>query len=297
MGSAGSQPLSRRTLFRAAAAGAVALGGGSALSACSGVAGGTTFAEAQDSGKILVGVAGEKPYGFLDDNGRVTGEGPEVARAVLARLGITEMEGVLVDFRQLIPGLKAKKYHFVAAGMFINPDRCNNANFSIPDYQVKNAFLVQKGNPKGIESFEDIKGKDVLIAVLTGAVELEYAIQAGAAEEQIVTLGDQDSMLRAVRDGRVYGAATLDTTVGYLLEQNPDAGLAKTKAFLPPGGSAGVGAFTFPKSEPEFLRAFNAELRKLKDSGEWLDIVKPFGFTAEHEPGPEITTKKLCTAT
>lgn len=283
--------------MRAAAAGAVTLGGGAALSGCTGASGGTSFADARDSGKILVGVAGEKPYGFLDENGKVTGEGPAVARAVLARLGIAEMEGVLVDFRQLIPGLKAKKYSFVAAGMFINPDRCNNATFSIPDYQVKNAFMVQKGNPKGIQSFEDIQGKDVLIAVLTGAVELGYAIDAGAKEEQIVTLGDQDSMLRAVRDGRVYGAATLDTTVGYLLKQNPGAGLDKTPAFLPPGGSAGVGGFTFPKGEEEFLRAFNRELRKLKDSGEWLDIVKPYGFTAEHEPGPDVTTKKLCTPT
>lgn len=287
----------RRDALRAAAAGAVLLGGGSALTACSGTASGVGFADAKESGKILVGVAGEQPYGFIDDNGRVTGEGPEVARAVLKRLGIAEMEGVLVDFRQLIPGLKAGKYGFVAAGMFINPDRCNDATFSIPDYQVKNAFLVPKGNPKGINSFEDIKEhEDVLIAVLTGAVELEYAIDAGAREEQIVTLGDQDSMLRAVKDGRVYGAATLDTTVGYLLEQNPRAGLDKTPAFLPPGGTAGVGGFTFPKGEDEFVKAFNTELRKLKDSGEWLEIVKPFGFRKEHEPGPEVTTEKLCTA-
>lgn len=294
---AGGLQVSRRTLFRAAAAGAATLGAGAALGACSGSASGTSFADAKDSGKILVGVAGEKPYGWLDENGNVTGEGPEVARAVLSRLGINEMEGVLVDFRQLIPGLKAKKYSFVAAGMFINPDRCNNAAFSIPDYQVKNAFMVQKGNPEEIRSFEDIKDKDVLIAVLTGAVELGYAIDAGADEEQIVTLGDQDSMLRAVRDGLVYGAATLDTTVGYLLKQNPDAGLSKTEAFLPPGGTAGVGGFTFPKGETEFRDAFDAELKKLKKSGEWLEIAQQFGFTSEHEPGPEVTTKKLCTPT
>ncbi|MGH3432132.1 MAG: ectoine/hydroxyectoine ABC transporter substrate-binding protein EhuB [Thermocrispum sp.] len=293
----GGLRVSRRTLFRAAAASAAVVGGAAALSACAGAAGGTSFADVQDSGKILVGVAGEKPYGFLDEKGNVTGEGPEVARAVLGRLGITEMQGVLVDFRQLIPGLKAQKYSFVAAGMSILPDRCEEAAFSIPDFEVKNAFLVQRGNPEGIETFEDIKGKDVLIAVLTGGVELGLAIDAGAEEEQLVTLGDQDSMFRAVRDGRVYGAATLDPTVGYLLEQNPDSGLAKTEAFLPAGGSAGVGGFTFPKSETEFVAAFNAELNKLKESGEWLDIVKPFGFTEKHEPGPDVTTEKLCTPT
>ncbi|WP_084612277.1 ectoine/hydroxyectoine ABC transporter substrate-binding protein EhuB [Thermocrispum municipale] len=294
----GSKPLSRRSFLRtaaqAAAVGAAAATATTAVSACTATAGGTSFADVKESGKILIGVAGEKPYGYIDEDGRVTGEGPEVARAVLKRLGITELQGVLVDFRQLIPGLQAQKYSLVAAGMSILPERCADAAFSLPDFEVKNAFLVQKGNPEGIETFADIKGKDVLIGVLTGGVELELAIEAGAAEEQLVTLGDQDSLFRAVADGRVYGAATLDTTVGYLLKQHPEAGLSKTKPFVPPGGSAGVGGFAFRKHDTEFVKAFNAELAALKKSGEWLEIVRPFGFTEQHQPGPEITTKKLC---
>lgn len=291
----GNQRLSRRTvLLQAAAAGIATMGGGALLSGCAGADSGTSFADAKSSGKIKIGYANEAPYGFTDPAGRLTGQAPEVARAILRKLGITEIEAVLADFRQLIPGLKAKRYAFVAAGMFINPERCANATFSIPDYQVESAFMVPKGNPEGIHQFADIKGKDILVAVLTGAVELGYAIEAGVPEEQIVTLGDQDSIFRAVRDGRVYGAATLDTTVGYLLKQNPDANLEKTEPFRGSEAIPGVGGFTFPKGETEFVRVFNTELKKMKDSGEWLEIVKPFGFTERHLPPKDLTTERLC---
>ncbi|MPY81211.1 MAG: ectoine/hydroxyectoine ABC transporter substrate-binding protein EhuB [Actinophytocola sp.] len=284
----GPRALPRRTLLRGAVTtGLITLAG------CGPEGASTSFQAAQESGTIKVGFADEAPYGFLDETGRLTGEAPEVARAVLRTFGITKLEGVLADFRQLIPGLKAGSYAFVAAGMFINPTRCADAAFSIPDYQVKSAFLVPRGNPKGITRFGDIKGEDVLIAVLTGAVELGYAVEAGVPEEQIVTLGDQDSIFRAVRDGRVYGAATLDTTVAWLLEQNPGSGLEKTKPFLR-GDTPGIGAFTFPKGATDFVTAFNTELRKLKESGEWLRIVKSFGFSERNVPPPDVTTEQLC---
>ncbi|GAA5109533.1 ectoine/hydroxyectoine ABC transporter substrate-binding protein EhuB [Haloechinothrix salitolerans] len=284
----GPRALTRRTLLRGAAAtGVVTLAG------CGPDEASTSFQAAQRTGTIKVGFANEAPYGFLDETGRLTGEAPEVARAVLRDYGITKLEGVLADFRQLIPGLKAGRYAFVAAGMFINPSRCADAAFPIPDYQVESAFLVPEGNPKGITRFQDIPGKDVLIAVLTGGVELGYAVEAGVPEEQIVTLGDQDSVFRAVRDGRVYGAATLDTTAAWLLEQNPGSGLAKSEPFLL-GSTPGIGAFTFPRGATDFVAAFNTGLRRLKESGEWLRIVKPFGFSERNVPPPDVTTEQLC---
>jgi len=286
-------PSAPRAVTRRAALRGAAAAGVVTLSGCGPKGAATTFETARETGAIKVGFANEAPYGFIDKTGRLTGEAPEVARAVLRPYGIVRLEGVLADFRQLISGLQAEQYAFVAAGMFMNPERCADADFSIPDYRVESAFLVPAGNPAGITRFTDIRGTDVLIAVLTGGVELGYAVEAGVPEEQIVTLGDQDSLFRAVRAGRVYGAAMPDITVAYLLAQHPGSGLEKTASFRR-GGTADVGGFTFPEGASGFISAFNTGLRRLKRSGEWLRIVQPFGFSQRNAPPPGMTTEQFC---
>jgi polar amino acid transport system substrate-binding protein len=285
----------RRDFFkRSAAMGAVAIGGPVLLSSCASGDDTTTFEGAKKAKKIKVGFGNEAPYGFTDASGKLTGAEPEVARVVLKNLGIDDIEAVPSDFGQLIPGLQAKKFAFVAAGMSIRPDRCANAAFSTPEFKVASSFLVPKGNPQGITRFEDIAKKDVKIAVLTGAVEKGYAQEAGAPDDRIVTLDTQDNILRQVLDGRVYGAAILDITARWLLKQNPDAPLEVTDSFQGSKKAPDVGAFTFRKGEDDFVNAFNTELLKVKASGQWLAIASQFGFGPNNAPTPDLTTDKLC---
>lgn len=284
----------RDVLRRSTTATAAVLGGPHTLAGCADEDASVTFKEARRTGKIKVGFADEAPYGFLADDGRLTGQAPEVARVVLRPLGIDAIEGVLSDFAQLIPGLKAQRYAFVAAGMFITPARCAEVAFSIPDYQVESAFLVQAGNPAGINRFEDVRDADVLIGTLTGAVELSYALAAGVPEEKIITLSDQDSLFRAVQSGRVYGAAMLDTTAAYLLQEHPGSGLEQTAPFPGSGNRPGIGGFAFRRGDDQFVNAFNMQLREVKRSGAWRRIVADFGFGSAHEPPSEIPTQTLC---
>ena len=82
---------------------------------------GDALARAQAEGKIVVGFADEKPFAYRDENGELRGEAISIAKAVFERLGIAEMEGQLVDFGQLIPGLQAGRFDVVTAGMYITP--------------------------------------------------------------------------------------------------------------------------------------------------------------------------------
>ena len=79
---------------------------------------------AKAQGFIRVGFANEAPFGYATPDGKLTGEAPEVAKAVLAKMGIAQVDGVLTEFGSLIPGLKAGRFDIIAAGMFINPKRC-----------------------------------------------------------------------------------------------------------------------------------------------------------------------------
>src|SRR5215510_4383735 len=122
----------------------------------------TTLERAKADGFIRVGFANEAPFGFATPDGKLTGEAPEVAKAVLAKIGIPQVDGVLTEFGSLIPGLKAGRFDIIAAGMFINPKRCAEIAFSEPTYGIGQAFLVKKGNPKGIKDYSTISGNQDL---------------------------------------------------------------------------------------------------------------------------------------
>ncbi|MGV9796847.1 ectoine/hydroxyectoine ABC transporter substrate-binding protein EhuB [Mycobacterium sp. NPDC003449] len=292
----------RRDFFRVgAAAGAAALGTPALLTSCSKVpqAGeGGTLQRIKDAGSIKIGIAGEIPYGYTQ-NGKVTGEAPEVAKAVFKAMGIDRVDATQVEFGQLIPALNASQYDMVAAGMAILPDRCQNAQFSAVDYVTPTALLVPKGNPQQINNFEDVKAKGVTLAVLSGTVEEAVAGDLGIPAGNIQPYRGQPEMFQALRDQRAYCGALTDISLRRMLADNPGTELEVTKGFVPVvNGQEQIqaGGFVFRKGDTDLVEQFNTELKKLQDNGTWLDIVTPFGFTADNEVPDDVTTEKLCEA-
>ncbi|MGH3629069.1 MAG: ectoine/hydroxyectoine ABC transporter substrate-binding protein EhuB [Sciscionella sp.] len=255
---------------------------------------------AKKQGYLNVGIAGEVPYGYTDKSGKVTGEAPEVARAVFKKLGIKDIKAKQVDFGQLIPALNAGQFDMACAGMDITAPRCKNAQFSIPDYSALVSFLVPKGNPKGVMTFKDVIAKKVKIAVESGAVEKSYATEVGVPESQIATFESPQQLLQAVTSGRAYAGVLTNISIQTLVKKNPTASVEAAPGFAPVINGkkqAETGGFVFRKNEKDLVTAFNKQLKSLHDSGEWLTIVKPFGFTKDNLPVPGLTTKQLCSAT
>lgn len=292
---------SRRIFLKGSGYAAAGLLFGGSLVGCTstGGGGGDPLESARQEGRGRVGIAGEAPYGFTDQAGRVTGEAPEVARAVFRKMGINDVEATQVDFNQLIPALNARRFDVVAAGMFITPQRCQNAAFSIPDYIAPTSFLVPRGNPEGVTRFEDVTRKNLRMAVLSGAVEKDYAARLGVPEGQVQTFDSQTALLQAVTDQRVYCAALTNISLNDLVQKNPGAPVEVTQGFTPViDGKPEIqaGAFVFRREDDSLREEFNRALRELHDSGEWVRIVQPFGFTQENLPPADVTTEELCAA-
>ena len=292
----------RRDFFRVgAAAGAVTLGVPALLAGCSKVpetGEGGTLQRIKDAGTVKIGIAGEVPYGYTQD-GAVTGEAPEVAKAVFKAMGIDSVEATQVEFGQLIPALNASQYDMVAAGMAILPDRCQNAQFSAVDYVTPTALLVPQGNPQQVNNFEDIRAKGLALAVLSGTVEEAVARDLGIPAANIQPYRGQPEMLQALLDQRAYCGALTDISLRRMLADNPSAPLEVTEGFVPViNGQEQIqaGGFVFRKGDDELVEQFNTELKKLQDSGAWLDIVTPFGFTADNQVPDGVTTERLCEA-
>ncbi|MGH3368018.1 MAG: transporter substrate-binding domain-containing protein, partial [Nocardioidaceae bacterium] len=152
------------------------------LSACqttdTGGGAGGRLEQLRSAGTISVGIAGEEPYGYLD-GGELTGGDPAVQQAIWTNLGIETVKATQIDFDSLIPALNAGRFDVVAAGMFITPERCLEAEFSEPMYCAPNAFLVPEGNPDNISDFASVADAGIKLAVLGGAVEGPYAEDAG----------------------------------------------------------------------------------------------------------------------
>lgn len=292
----------RRDFIRfGAVAGGAVIGGPALLTACSevpqgGSGEGGTLQRIKDAGTVKIGIAGEVPYGYTEGD-KVTGESPEVAKAVFKAMGVEKVEPTQVEFGQLIQALNAGEFDMVCAGMAIRPDRCGNAAFSNVDYVTQTALMVPKGNPEGVKNFDDLKSKGLVVAVLNGTIEQEVAEATGIAKDKIQPYDGQPELFQALQDNRAYCGALTDISLKYLLKENPEAAFEVTEGFAPMlEGKEQVqaGGFVFRKGEDDLVSAFNEQLDKLHGSGEWLKIVEPFGFTEANLPTDDLTTEKLC---
>lgn len=272
--------------------------------------GGETAAGAEDTltrikaaGKVTIGIANEAPYGYLDTKtGKVTGEAPEVLRAVLQRMGVTEIEVVNTEFGSLIPGLKSGRFDIIAAGMYITPERAKEILFSEPTYRIGEAFVVKAGNPKGLGSYAAIaEHADAKLGVVRGTVEQGYAEKLGIPADRVVQFGDNVAALEGVKTGQVDAfACTHLTAVDLLRKAGPDAGLERAEPFEQPvidGQTVyGYGAFGVRPSDAALRDAINAELASFLGTPEHLKLVAPFGFGEATLPG-DVTTAQLIAPT
>ncbi|WP_240941682.1 ectoine/hydroxyectoine ABC transporter substrate-binding protein EhuB [Paenibacillus sp. HB172176] len=258
----------------------------------------TTLEKAQEQGYVTVGFAGENPYAYKDENGELTGEAVEIAKVVLKRLGIDEIKGELTEFSALIAGLNSNRFDLITAGMFINPERCEAVLFADPEYSIGEGIAVKAGNPKALKSYADIADKGAKVAVMTGAVEIGYLEASGVKESQMVMVADQDAAVSAVQSGRADAMTMTGPALQSRLEQANDSKLERVMDFEQPivdGASVrGYGAAAFRMKDTSFRDAYTAELNKMKENGELLEILKKFGFTEQEMPG-DATSEQLCT--
>ncbi|GAA3746185.1 ectoine/hydroxyectoine ABC transporter substrate-binding protein EhuB [Spinactinospora alkalitolerans] len=260
--------------------------------------GGGTLDRLRQQGYINAGFANEQPYGFTDESGELTGESPELAKAIFSELGIDEVRGVQVQFDGLIPGLTANQFDFVSAGMAITPDRCEQVAFSNPEYLAGTAFLVPEGNPEGITRFEDVAdNSDITLCVLNAAIEQGYASEKGVPDDRIQAAQDQASAYELLETGRVQAIALTGISLRWLQEQRGGPFEVTESFFVEIDGEEEIsgGGFAFRQADTELVEAVNEKLEEFKQSGRLLEILEPFGFTEAEMPG-DVTAEQLCNA-
>lgn len=241
----------------------------------------TDLARLRHSGTIRVAIANEVPYGYMDANGHGAGIGPDVARHVLKKIGITNIRWVVMPFGSLIPALRARRVDMVAAEQNILPERCGVVAFSVPDSSYGEALLVKAGNPDNIHGYEAFRNNPKLkMAIVAGADQLRFAHGVGIPDRQIVTIANNADALSIVRTGRAAAYAATELTVARLARHSK-AVAAATPFHQPVVDGKSVrsyGGFSFRPGDTALLGAFNKALTEFKTTAAWAKILTDAGL-------------------
>lgn len=269
---------------------ATALGAGLLMTALAAPVAAADLDGLKQQGFARIAIANEPPWTEVTAGGEVSGAGPDVARAVLAKLGVPDIVASVSEYGAMIPGVQARRFDMVAAGLFIKPERCAAVAFSEPDLCDAESFMLKKGNPLGLKSFADIAAKGAKVGVVGGGTEEKLAIEAGVDRANVIVVPDPQSGSKMLQDGRIDVYALPVLSISDLLQKANDPALAM---FAPVEGTpifcAGV---AFRKQDADLRDAYDTVLAEMKANGEFAAIVEPYGYSAD--AAMQTNRKKLC---
>lgn len=244
----------------------------------------------KSQGFARIAIANEPPWTKVSSDGKVSGAAPDLARAVLKKLGVPDVVASISEYGAMIPGLQAHRFDLVAAGLFIKPERCAAVLFSEPDLCDAESFLIKKGNPKGLQSYADIASQKAKVGVVGGGTEEKLAIDAGVPRSDVIVAPDPQSGVKMLQDGRIDVFALPVLSISSLMKKADDPNL---EMFAPvkktPIYCAGV---AFRKSDKALRDAYDKVLAKMKADGEFAKIIEPYGYSAA--AAMQTSREKLC---
>lgn len=241
---------------------------------------------------IRIGFANEIPFAYPGEDGTPKGFVNAAVIGVLAKMGYTNIETVETEWGGLIPGLNAGRFDIITGGMNILAARCENIAFSEPMAKIGDGFIVAPGNPKGIQTYTDVKDKAVMLVTGAGYSNIDAAKAAGVTEDQIMIVPGPTEILAAVTAGRADVGTGTYPTMKQLADSSGGAVEIVDPSAMPEESFnwAGVG---FRKEDQDFLDRFNAAQKDYLGSPEMLAAVAEYGYSEAMLPGDK-TTEWVC---
>jgi polar amino acid transport system substrate-binding protein len=242
---------------------------------------------------LTVGIVAFRPY-TIEQGGEATGPVPDIARAVLEKMGHTGVQIVTFpDESGIWDGLDTGRFD-VIGGLAVRKELCDRLAFSNPDIVAGTALIVPDGNPKGLRGYAEIVATNARVAVLSGLPERADALEAGVPKANVTEIPVPHQLVEAVRNGQVDCAAYDDITARDLATTLGDGEVSTAEAFMPAKRRPYLGAYAFPPESDHLLEPFNRALRELHLSGEWLSLVEPYGLTELNDPPAELAATTVC---
>ena len=250
----------------------------------------TSLDEIRSRGYLLYGFNGERPYNYLDPDGTLVGSEIEIARAVAKELGIDEVQGVAMNFDSFIPAIQANRID-TCLPIFVKPARCEIVLYATPHLKEGQSCIVQAGNPKGIQGWDDLINKDVQVGLIAGTTPNEIAANAGVDAARITRFPDTTTLTAGMKSGRVDAIVEASNTIRLIFEELDPAKFERVVGWSKPSNTDAkinfLAAYPFNIGAMELRDAFDAALVKLVANGTVEKITAEYGFGTADRPGPD----------
>lgn len=262
----------------------------------------TTLERIKSSGTVSVGIANEKPYGFVETDGRLVGAIPDIIFAALEPHGLKEMKAEILEFNALIPGINANRLDIIGAGMYIRPARCEAVAFTNPVTRAGYGFAALAGNPKGLHSLDDLaKHADATVGTQNGSAQVEELAKAGVPTDRTVLFSNATEALAGLKAGRVDVIYFPGLELGDLLKTANDAAFERVDPFNQVIGEDGTPQYGYSalglrKGDTDLKQVLDEEIAKMLASGRLLEIISKYGYGKDELPLPTDIAEKLCKA-
>lgn len=176
---------------------------------------GSTMAELQAAGKIVVGTKFDQPlFGVRGPDGSTVGFDVEIAKIIADELGV-EVEFVEAVSANREPFIQAGTVDIVVATYTINDTRKNVVDFAGPYYMAGQSILVLESN-NTIQSDADLVGVDV--CTVSGSTPEGKLKEIGA---NVVPFGTYAECLEPLRNGTVQAISTDNVILAGFADSNP----------------------------------------------------------------------------
>ncbi|MDX3456707.1 ABC transporter substrate-binding protein [Streptomyces sp. ME02-8801-2C] len=223
--------------------------------------------------------------------GKATGIDPDIAAALGKQLGV-KFEFQNGKFAQLIVGLQSKRFNVLMSAMNDTKDRQNGIDsdtgkkvgngIDFVDYfTAGTSILVQKGNPKGIKSLDDLCGKVVALQKATTSEGIARAQSTKCTKDgkKAITLQtfdtDPEALLRLKQ-----GASVADLNDFPVAAYNAKtSGGGKDFEVVGEQIEAGPYGIGVSKDDTELRDALQAAMNAIIKNGEYAKILEKWNVT------------------
>lgn len=254
-----------------------------------GEAGSDTLSKIQAAKEINLGLPHQPPYSGVDRDESAMGVGTELTVAIFEALGVTKFNYNEVPYSELVPGLQAGRWDQVHL-LQVTPERCAAVDFSDPIETEAFVFAVPASDPAFAERvMSDFLDDDTLrLGVLAGSALVKEMTNLGVPSERLIEFPDLRSVLDGMRANRVDATVAAASSLRLFAKDDDSFIITGTV----PGTVPHTSAAAFRKGDTEIIAAFNDELKKLQENGEFDRALRDYGFDPELPKA--VTIDDLC---